>query len=234
MSDVVKFSIDGRECMAGKGTYLLAAAKENGVYIPSLCNIEGLKPRGACRMCSVKVNGKFMTACTTPVSDGMEVVSETDEINDIRKAIVEMLFAEGNHFCPACERSGSCDLQALAYRFRVTVPRYLYHFPVRAVEASNAKLIKDHNRCILCKRCIRAIKNEDGKSLFAFKRRAHRVEINIDTTLARDISDDLARKAAEICPVGALLLRDVAYEIPIGNRVYDKTQIGDSIEQSVR
>ncbi len=234
MSDIVNFTIDGKECMAEQGTYLLAAARENGVYIPSLCNIEGVKPRGACRICSVKVNGKFMTACTTPVTSGMEVVSETREIADIRKAIIEMLFAEGNHFCPACERSGSCELQALAYRFRVTVPRYLYHFPVRAVEASNPKLIKDHNRCILCKRCIRAIKNEDGKSLFAFKRRAQRVEINIDTRLAQDISDELARKAAQICPVGALLLRDAGYETPIGKREFDARPIGSDVNGSVR
>lgn len=227
---VLKLKIDGVDCMAQKGQYIVDAARENGIYIPTLCNVPGLKPRGACRICNVRVNGKLMTACTTPVANGMNVECDTPELNNLRKSIVELLFTEGNHFCPACEKSGDCELQALAYRFNMTVPRFPYQFPKRDIEATHPKLIKDHNRCILCKRCIRGIKDEEGKSIFAFGKRGHKITINIDTELARNMSDEKAKEAFDICPVGALLLRGNGFKKPIGKRKYDHQPIGAEIE----
>lgn len=226
MNKIIKFSIDGQECIGEKGQYVLEAALANGIYIPSLCNIAGLKPRGACRICNVKVNGKFMTACTTPITEGMEVENKIPEIDNLRKAIVEMLFVEGNHLCPACEKSGECDLQALAYRFEMMVPRFPYQFPDRDLEASHPKLVKDHNRCILCKRCIRAIKDEKGRTIFAFKKRGHKVVINIDTELSSSMSDEQATEAMQICPVGAILKKETGFKTPIGKRKYDQHPIG--------
>ena len=231
MSNIAKIIIDGKECMAQKGQYIIEAAKENGIFIPSLCNYEGVKPRGSCRICTVKVNGRLMTACTTPVADNMEIENNIPELTDLRKAIVELLFIEGNHFCPACEKSGSCELQALAYRFKMMVPRFPYSFPQREVDATNPKLIKDQNRCILCKRCIRAIKDENGRGVFAYYRRSNRVEISIDPEIGKNLSDELALKSTEICPVGALLLREKGFYIPMGERKYDKLPIGSEIEK---
>ncbi len=209
-----------------KGEYIVQAAKENGIFIPTLCNISGLKPRGACRICNVKVNGKLMTACTTPVMEGMTIENNTPSIEDIRKAILELMFIEGNHFCPACEKSGNCDLQALAYKYKMMVPRFQFQFNQRGIEASHPKLIKDHNRCILCKRCIRGIKDEEGRSLFAFAKRGYKLEIKIDTKLSKDMSDEMAQKAADICPVGALLIKEKGFQTPIGKRKYDLKPIG--------
>ncbi len=231
MSTLVKFKIDGVECMAEAGTYIVEAARENGIYIPTLCNIRGVKPRGSCRICTVLVNGRPMTSCTTPVADGMEIQNDIREVNDIRKSIVELLFVEGNHFCPACEKSGNCELQALAYRFQMMVPRFPYLFPQRNVDASNPKIIKDHNRCILCKRCIRAIKTEDGHNVFAFKKRGIKLEINVDPELGDRFTDELAQKAVEICPVGAILPREKGYEVPIGQRKFDNEPIGSDVEK---
>jgi [NiFe] hydrogenase diaphorase moiety small subunit len=226
MPEVVKFHIDGKECLSEKGKYIVDAAQENGIYIPTLCNIKGVKPRGACRVCNVKVNNKFMTACTTPVSDGMDIQNITDEIEDIRKSIIEILFVEGDHLCPSCERSGNCELQALAYRYRIMVPRFPYQFTLRDVDATHPLIIKDHNRCILCKRCVRVIKDSNGRSIFAFKRRGHKLEIGIDPELAHVLTVELAQKAVDICPVGAILPREKAFRIPIGQRKYDKKPIG--------
>ncbi|MCF8364391.1 MAG: (2Fe-2S)-binding protein [Bacteroidales bacterium] len=231
MSTLVKFKIDGVECMAERGTYIVEAARENGIYIPTLCNIRGVKPRGSCRICTVLVNSRPMSACTTPVTDGMEIINDTPEINDTRKSIIEVLFVEGNHFCPSCEKSGNCELQALAYRFQMMVPRFPYIFPNKTVDASNPKIIKDHNRCILCKRCIRAIKTDDGKNVFAFKKRGMKLEIIIDPELGDNFTDELAQKAVEICPVGAILPREKGYQIPIGKRKYDQVVIGSDIEK---
>jgi [NiFe] hydrogenase diaphorase moiety small subunit len=231
MSNLVKFKIDGKECMAKEGTYIVDAARENGVYIPTLCNIQGVKPKGSCRICTVKVNGRLMTSCTTPVANNMEIENEIPEIKELRKSIIELLFVEGNHLCPSCEKSGSCELQALAYVYEMMAPRFPYLYPVREVEGDNPKLIKDHNRCILCKRCIRAIKDENGRSYFAFKKRGHRVEINIDPELSDKITDEIADKAMEVCPVGALLKKEKGYDVPIGQRKYDYTPIGSEIDK---
>lgn len=218
--------------MAENGSYLVDAAKDNNVYIPTLCNMPGVKPKGSCRMCSVKINGKLTTACTTRIVEGMNVENETDEIKEIRSTILAILFSEGNHFCPSCERSGSCDLQALAYKFEMIVPSFPYQFPLRHIESSNPKILKDHNRCILCKRCIRAVKNKDGKSVFAFRKRGIHVEISIDTELAAKMTDEMAQKAVDSCPVGAILKKgNDAFKIPMGQRQYDKTPIGSDIEQ---
>ncbi len=230
MNQLIKFKIDGVECMGQKGQYIVDAARANKIYIPTLCNIPGIKPRGACRICSVRVNGKLMTACTTPIVEGMEIESKPVDIENLRKSIIELLFTEGNHFCPSCERSGNCELQALAYRYQMMVPRFKFQFPARTIEASHPKLIKDHNRCILCKRCIRAVKDEKGHALFAFGKRGHNVVINIDTKLSKDMTDEQAQYAAEVCPVGAILVKEKGFIDPIGRRKYDKKSIGTEVE----
>lgn len=230
MSDKIKFKIDGVLCEATKGQYIVDAAKDNGIYIPTLCNIPGIKPRGSCRICTVIVNGRPMTACTTPVVDGMEIENEIPEIKEIRKAIIEVLFVEGNHFCPSCEKSGNCMLQALAYRFQVMAPRFPYAFPVKEVDASHPKIIKDQNRCILCKRCIKAIKDDEGRSIFAFYKRGNKLRVHVDPDLANELTDEKAREAMEICPVGSILVREKGYDVPIGKRTYDSTPIGSDIE----
>jgi [NiFe] hydrogenase diaphorase moiety small subunit len=234
MKQLIHFVIDGKECTAEAGAFLVDAARANGVYIPTLCNIQGLKPRGVCRICTVRINGKLTAACTTPVSEGMVVENNAADLNDMRKSIVELLFAEGNHFCPACEKSGSCELQALAYRFMVLAPRFPYLFPNRDVDASHPKLLKDQNRCILCKRCIRAIKTTDGKNMFAYNRRGNKLTISIDAAGARGISDDLAQKAMEACPVGAIIKKEKGFDVPIGKRIYDNKPIGSEIEAAAK
>ena len=232
MDELVKINIDGQECMAKSDQYIVEAAKENGIYIPTLCNYPGVKPKAGCRICTVRVNGKLMTACSTKVFARMNIETNTAELVNLRKSIVELLFVEGNHFCPSCEKSGNCELQALAYRFGIMVPRFPYQFPVRKVDASHPKIIKDQNRCIRCKRCIRAIKDEKGRSIFAYKKRGIRVEVVVDSSLGEQMSDELAQKAMDVCPVGSILVKEKGFTVPIGQRKYDKHPIGSEIEKS--
>ncbi|MEZ5082010.1 MAG: 2Fe-2S iron-sulfur cluster-binding protein [Bacteroidales bacterium] len=232
MSEKVKFSIDGKQCTADKGINLVEAAKENGVYIPTLCHLEGIKAAGSCRICNVKINGRFMTACTTNVADGMVIENVTPEIQELRKIIVETLFVSGNHYCPACEKSGNCELQALGYKYQMLVPRFPYEFEEKEVDAKATKFYIDRNRCILCKRCVRSIKTKDGKSIFAILGRGHKAMINIDHELANNMTDDEAATYNDTCPVGSILRKERGYVDPIGSRKYDKP-IGSEIEQSV-
>jgi [NiFe] hydrogenase diaphorase moiety small subunit len=233
MNEKVKFSIDGKACVADKGLNLVEAAKANGIFIPTLCHLEGIKPAGSCRVCNVKINGRFMTACTTEIADGMVIENNSPDIQELRNIIIETLFVSGNHYCPACEKSGNCELQALGYRFKMLVPRFPYEFEEKQVEASVPKIYIDRNRCILCKRCVRSIKSADGKSIFAIRGRGHKAMINIDYELANKMTDEEAQKAMDTCPVGSILKKERGYIDPIGRRKYDKKPIGSEIEQTV-
>jgi len=227
----IKFTIDGKECSAKSGQTIVEAAKDNGVYIPTLCHFDGLKPAGTCRICTVKVGGRNMAACTTPVTSGMVVENKTPELEDFRKAIIEMLFVEGNHMCPTCEKSGNCELQALGYRYQMMVPRFPFLFPKRAVDASSPKLYIDKNRCVQCLRCVRGITSADGRKVFGLVMRGGHAQISMDNELAAQLSDAEALKAMELCPVGAILRKEVGYAVPIGKRKYDKAPIGSEIEK---
>lgn len=230
MDQTIKFTIDGTIVTTQKGQTIVEAAKDNGIYIPTLCNFEGAKPKGCCRMCTIKINSRYMTACTTPAADGMEIESNTEEITDIRKSIIELLFVSGNHFCPACEKSGNCELQALAYKYQMLVPRFPFIFPQKGIDASSPRLMKEQNRCIACKRCIKTIKDEEGRNYFAYKNRGYALEVILDPELGKDIPEDLAKLAMENCPVGSIIYKEKGYDEPIGSRKFDKTPIGSEIE----
>jgi [NiFe] hydrogenase diaphorase moiety small subunit len=232
MSETVKFTIDGKDCQGTKGQYLVDAAADNGVYIPVLCHMRDLVPAGSCRICTIKVNGRNMAACTTPIDEGMAIDNNIPELLDIRKAIVEMLFVEGNHFCPACEKSGNCDLQGLGYKYQMMVPRFPYAFERREMDATTPKIFLERNRCIFCKRCVRVIKDAEGRNIFAFKGRGDTLQINIDRKLAANMTDETAQKAMDICPVGAILRKEVGFVQPIGERKYDLAPIGTDIENN--
>jgi [NiFe] hydrogenase diaphorase moiety small subunit len=207
------------------------AAKDNGVYIPTLCEFDGLKPAGACRICTVKIGGRFQAACTTPAANGMNIQNITPELEDMRKAIVEMLFVEGNHMCPTCEKSGNCELQALGYRYLMMAPRFPYLNPSKGLDTSAPKLILDRNRCIKCRRCARAIKTPDGKNIFGMLERSGHSYIAVDPALAAELTDEQARKAMDVCPVGSILRKEVGFTVPVGQRKYDTRPIGSEIEK---
>jgi [NiFe] hydrogenase diaphorase moiety small subunit len=227
----IEFSIDGVDCTAINGQSIVEAAGDNGIYIPVLCFYKGMKPAGICRMCTVRVNGRFMAACTTPVAHGMIIENDIAEIQNMRKAIVEMLFVEGNHLCPTCEKSGNCELQALGYRYKMIVPRFPYQFPGRKIDASYTKIMIDNNRCVHCRRCIRGITAKDGKHIFAVTNRSGKSTIIADQELEKNMSEELAAKAMYQCPVGAILKKEVGFAVPIGNRKYDAALIGSEIEK---
>lgn len=225
----ILITIDGTGYLVEPGKTVLEAAKDKKIFIPTLCNLEGIKPQGSCRICTCMIDGRMMTACTTPVSNGMNIVSKSKELDLLRSKIVELLFAEGNHFCPACERSGNCELQALAYLYKIMVPEFDYIFPVREVDATHPKLMIDHNRCILCKRCIRRKKEPDNPTWFVFENRGDKIKINFDKVHTADMDDEMAQKAMDTCPVGAIIRKEKGYDVPIGRRKYDKQPIGSDI-----
>ena len=233
MSDRVTLTIDNVQLQGRPGQTILEAAEEAGLYIPRLCHLKGLEPFGSCRVCTVLVNGRPQAACTQPISQGMVIESSTERVMEIRKDLIDMLFVEGNHFCMFCEKSGNCELQAMAYRFGITAPRYPYMFPNRAVDASHPDIMIDHNRCIRCARCVRASRDLDGKEVFGFVNRGSHKELAVNA-VARlaDTNVDVTDQAINVCPVGAILRKRTGYAVPIGQRKYDDTPIGSEIENA--
>ena len=221
-----------RDVEAAGGQTILEAADAAGVYIPRLCHHKDLPPAGHCRICSVKVNGKVTNACTMPAMDGMVVENDTEELTAHRRRIVEMLFVEGNHFCPVCEKSGACELQALAYRLGMTAPTLPYLFPKRPVDATHHDVFIDRNRCVLCGRCVRASRERDHKALFGFEGRGAGTRIAVESLdglggTALTLQD----AAAALCPTGSIVVKRVGYSVPYGKRKYDAARIGSDIER---
>jgi formate dehydrogenase major subunit len=154
----ITLTIDGKTCVANPGATILDVARANGVYIPTLCYMKDLTPWGGCRMCIVEIVGspKIMLACTTPVTAGSTVITKSERLQQLRRCTLELLFSERNHICPMCpSNKGDCGLQHQGYVHGVTASRYPYLYPTLPVDLTGKYFGQDHNRCILCTRCVR-------------------------------------------------------------------------------
>lgn len=226
------FTIDGRVIPFAEGQTILQAASAAGIFIPHLCYHPDFKPHGSCKLCTVKVNGRHTASCTMRAMAGMAVESDTGEINGERRALTQMLFVEGNHFCPSCEMSGNCQLQATAYHLGMMSPHYDHFFPNRAVDASHPDFLLDFNRCILCSLCVRASRDVDGKNVFALSGRGINTHLIVNARSGQlaDTNFSAADKAAQVCPVGVIIRKRRGFAVPIGERTYDRKPIGEMVE----
>jgi len=234
MKPTCTITIDGKEIQAKLGQTIMQAADAAGIYIPRLCSHDDLKPIGSCRLCTVLVGGRPQASCVKPAMDGMVIENDTPELLEHRRNIIDMMFVEGNHFCMFCEKSGNCELQAMAYRFGITAPQYPFQFPEKAVDASHPDILLDHNRCIMCARCVRASQELDGKNVFQSIGRGfeRKIGVNGECDLG-DTDMSVKDRAADICPVGCIIKKRVGFNVPIGKRQYDTDRIGSDIEKSV-
>ncbi len=223
------FTLDAKVIAFRDGQTIIEAAAAAGVYIPHLCHRTGYVPHGSCKLCTVLVDGRPAAACSTPARTGITVESDTPTLNDDRRALTEMLFVEGNHICPACEKTGNCELQAVGYFLEVTALRFDHFYPSRDLDASHRDLVLDRNRCILCALCVRASRDVDGKNVFAIGGRGihSRLLVNAPSGRLGDTDLALADAAAQVCPVGAITVKREAYRVPIGQRVYDGHSISE-------
>ncbi len=220
-------TIDGVTIPFEDGQTIIQAATAAGIYIPHLCHNPEFTPHGSCKLCTVKVNGRNCSACTFPAMDGQEVINNAKDLNADRQKITQMLFVEGNHFCPSCEKTGNCQLQAVAYHLNMLDDHFPLFYPHRELDASHEEILIDHNRCIFCTLCVRASHEQDGKDVFAISGRGinKHLIVNSETGLLKDTDMSASDKAAHICPTGAILIKHTAYQVPIGKRIYDHQQI---------
>lgn len=226
------FLLDEQAVPFHEGDTVLAAATRAGRYIPHLCWHPDYGTHGSCRLCIVRINGKPAAACTVQARAGLEVESNTAELNAHRRTLLQMLFIEGNHFCPSCEKSGNCALQATAYEMGMLGPHFEEFYPDRAVDASHPDVMLDFNRCILCELCVRA-SHAEGKDVFAIGGYGVRAQLLVNASSGRLADTNLAvtDRAAQVCPVGAILPKRKGFSVPIGEREYDTHRPSDIVPE---
>jgi formate dehydrogenase major subunit len=213
---MVNITIDGKQIEIAEGTTVLKAARASGIEIPTLCDHPELTPYGGCRLCLVEVEGMrtLQPSCTLPVMNNMVVRTDTEKTRDARKFILNMIFSERNHFCPYCQVSGGdCELQNAAYHEGMTHWSLQPNWKPYPVDASHPYLILEHNRCILCRRCVRACGELVGNFTLGFEERG------ANSTLVADLGIPLGESSCigcgtcvQVCPTGALIERWSAYQ----------------------
>ncbi|NLE50135.1 MAG: bidirectional hydrogenase complex protein HoxU [Chloroflexi bacterium] len=208
-SRIKTLKINGRDVSAREDETILDVAFENGVFIPTLCHIEGLAISGACRLCLVEVAGwnRLVPACATHVEEGMEISTDSERLRTYRRMIIELLFSEGNHVCAVCVSNGNCELQALAQRLGMDHVRFPNLQSNRLVDMTHDRFVLDRNRCILCLRCVRVCDEIEGAHTWDVKGRGAdaRVVSDLDTPWGDSQTCTSCGKCVNVCPVGALV-----------------------------
>jgi bidirectional [NiFe] hydrogenase diaphorase subunit len=212
----ISVRIDGELCTASEGDTIFHVAKSNGKYIPSLCHLEGVSSAGSCRLCLVEVSGvsRMLPACTTPVQPGMSVTTSSENLSHHRLRALELLFVERNHICAVCVANGHCELQNLAQNLGLDHVRLPYNYPRLPVDVSHPRYVLDHNRCVLCSRCVRVCDEIEGAHVWDISRRGinSRLVSDLGQPWGASQSCTSCGKCVQVCPTGALAEKGRAVE----------------------
>lgn len=211
---VVTLTVNDQLVSARAGQSLLEVIREQGIQIPTLCHMDGLSERGGCRLCLVEVQGtnKLLPACVTRVQEGMAVYTHTERLLKYRHMTIELLLSERNHVCAVCVMNGHCELQDEAARLGVTHVRYDYLNPDLPMDASHDRFVLDHNRCILCTRCVRVCDEVEGAHTKDVMGRGinSRIINDLNQPWGSSVSCTSCGKCVQVCPTGALFNKGVS------------------------
>lgn len=202
---MLRVTINGRNLEVKEGTTILQAARQNDIYIPTLCDDPRLEPYGGCRVCIVQVKGipRPVSACTTPVTDNMEVQTSTEEIESIRRTIFELLLSDHPNDCMFCERSGECDLQDQAYLHGSRYNRFWGERRQYTKRDGNPFVERDMEKCILCGKCVRVCDEVQGVSAIDIAYRGFTAKVC--PPFERDLDCEFCGQCISVCPTGALV-----------------------------
>lgn len=216
MPKKISIKIDGELVNATEGMTILQAAKEADKYIPTLCHLDGLTDVGACRICIVEVSGsdRLFPACTTPVQDGMSVITNSPRLTRYRKISLELLLIEKNHVCAVCVSNNHCELQSMASAMGINNVRFAYNYPKLPVDLSHPRYVLDHNRCIMCTRCVRVCAELEGAHVWDVTARgiSSRIVSDLNQSWGQSTTCTSCGKCVQACPTGAMAEKGFAVE----------------------
>jgi bidirectional [NiFe] hydrogenase diaphorase subunit len=211
---VITLSINNELVSANSGQNLLEIIRDHGVELPTLCHLDGLRPRGGCRLCLVEIAGnpRLLPACSTPGTEGMQVTTHNDRLNRYRRMILELTFAERNHVCAVCVSNEHCELQTLAAELGMDHVSFDYLHPDLNMDLSHEQFGIDHNRCILCLRCARVCDEVEGAHTWDVMKRgnASLVITDLNRPWGKSVTCTDCGKCVEVCPTGALFHKGMA------------------------
>ncbi len=207
-TQILTLTIDGKHVSGLASETVLQVARENDSAIPTLCFLDGLSSQGSCRLCMVEIKGsaKLHPACVTLIQEGMEVTTQSERLLHYRRSIIQLLFSERNHVCAVCVSNGHCELQDLARDLGVDHIDFPYLYPALSVDASHSRFVLDHNRCVLCTRCVRVCGEIEGVHTWDVKNRGIRslIVADFDTPWGTSETCTGCGKCVHVCPTGAL------------------------------
>lgn len=211
--NTIAIKVNGNQLQVEPGITILQACKDNDIEILTMCHLPGVKDVGACRLCLVEIEGvnKLLSACTTKVAANMEIRTDTDRIKRYQRITTELFFAERNHVCAVCVANGNCELQELGYKVGMDAIRYPHLFPQCDVDTSHEKFVMDHNRCIMCTRCVRVCNEVEGAFNWDVKNRGFNVRVisDFDTPWGESITCTSCGKCMHACPTGAIWSKEI-------------------------
>jgi len=211
----ISLTIDGKEVQATAGQTILEVARDNGMYIPTLCHYANTTNVGACRVCVVEVAGArtLVASCCMPINAGMVVKTDTPAVRAAQRLVVELLWSSGDHNCLTCEQNGACELQNLIYWLQIEKPRFPIESPGYEIEKTNVMIQRDLNKCILCGRCIRACNEIQVNEVLDFSLRGFRTKVGpaFDTDYI-DSTCVFCGECVDSCPVGAITFKQAKFQ----------------------
>ncbi|MDO4568011.1 MAG: NADH-dependent [FeFe] hydrogenase, group A6 [Clostridia bacterium] len=208
---MITLKIDGKPVQAQENMTVLEACLQNGIKIPTLCNLKDINNIGACRMCLVEDarSGKLQASCVLPVSEGLEVLTATPKVLQARRAVLELILSDHDRSCLTCKRNKSCELQTLADELGITDIEFAGERLIKTIDEVSPSVVRDNNKCILCRRCVAACEKTQGVFAIGMQNRGFKTQVGsvFEKSLA-EVACINCGQCIAACPTGALTEKD--------------------------